>query len=129
MSEADMTPNLLLRDANKLLAVFVGGGTDALAVVEPVLEGRAYNVEFVDADDEPYGTIAALKPDIVVVSLELGDESGFQLLTMLRLDPETASIPVLSYVRDEDASTLGPASVDHNPARLAPVFLSRAQRH
>ena len=124
-----MTPNLLLRDANKQLAVFVGGGTDALAVVEPVLDGRAYDVEFVDADDEPYATIAALKPDIIVVSLELGDEAGFQLLTMLRLDPETAGIPVLSYVRDDDASTLGPANVDHNPARLAPAFLPRAQRH
>jgi len=124
-----MTPNLLLRDANRQLAVFVGGGTDALAVVEPVLDGRAYDVEFVDADDEPYATIAALRPDIVVVSLELGQESGFQLLTMLRLDPETASIPVLSYVRDDEAASLGAAGVDHNPARLTPAFVSRAQRH
>jgi PleD family two-component response regulator len=124
-----MTPNLFLRDANRQLAVFVGGGTDALAVVEPVLDGRAYDVEFVDADDEPYATIAALKPDIVVVSLELGDEAGFQLLTMLRLDPDTAGIPVLSYVRDDEVSALGPASVDHNPARLASAFVSRVQRH
>jgi PleD family two-component response regulator len=124
-----MTTNLLLRDANRQLAVFVGGGTDALAVVEPVLDGRAYDVEFVDADDEPYATIAALKPDIVVVSLELAENAGFQLLTMLRLDPDTAGIPVLSYVRDDEASSLGPASVDHNPARLASAFVSRAQRH
>ena len=82
-----MTPNLLPRDANRQLAVFVGGGADALAVVEPVLDGRAYDVEFVDADDEPYATIAALKPDLVVVSLELDEPAGFQLLTMLRLDP------------------------------------------
>lgn len=123
-----MTPNLLLRDANRQLAVFVGGGTEALAVVEPVLDGRAYDVEFVDADDEPYATIAALKPDIIIVSLGLGDDAGFQLLTMLRLDPDTAGIPVLSYVRDDEASAV-PASVDPNPARLAPAFVSRVQRH
>lgn len=124
-----MTPNLLPRDANRQLAVFVGGGSDALAVVEPVLDGRSYDVEFVDEDDEPYATISALKPDLVVVSLALDELAGFQLLTMLRLDPATASIPVLSYVKDDDVSSLGPARVDPNPSRLPAVSASRAQRH
>ena len=64
-----MTPNIMSRDANRQLALFVGAGTDALSVVEPILDGRAYDVEFVDNDDEPYGTITALKPDLVVVTL------------------------------------------------------------
>jgi len=122
------------RDANAAtrkgqLAVFVGGGADPLSVVEPVLDGRSYIIEFVAADDEPYATIAALKPDLVVVSLDLADMAGFQLLTMLRLDPQTASIPVLSYVKDDDVAALGPASVDPNPSRLPDVLSSRAQRH
>lgn len=100
------------------LAVFVGGGPESLAVVEPVLDGRAYDVEFVASDDEPYATIAALKPDIVVVSLGLEELAGFQLLTMLRLDRETAGIPVLSYVRDDEVNALGLAGVDPNPMRL-----------
>jgi PleD family two-component response regulator len=130
MGEADMTttPNLF-RDANKQLAVFVGGGSEALSVVEPVLDGRAYEVEFVAADDEPYATIAALKPDLIVVSLDLSEMSGFYLLTMLRLDPQTASIPVLSYVKDDDVAALGPASVDVNPTRLSAIAASRIQRH
>lgn len=113
-----MRPNLN-PDANRQLAVFVGGGPESLAIVEPVLDGRAYDVEFVASDDEPYATVAALKPDLVVVSLGLDDQAGFQLLTMLRLDPETASIPVLSYVRDEEVNALGMAGVDPNPMRLA----------
>jgi PleD family two-component response regulator len=129
IGEADMTPNLLSRDRSRQLAVFVGGGTDALAVVEPVLDGRAYDVEFVDVDDEPYATITALKPDIVIVSLELDEIANFQLLTMLRLDPLTASIPVLSYVRDAEVNALGPARVDPNPARLPAVSAAGAQRH
>lgn len=100
------------------LAVFVGGGPESLAVVEPVLDGRAYDIEFVASDDEPYATIAALKPDIVVVSLGMEDLSGFQLLTMLRLDRETAGIPVLSYVRDDEVNALGMSGVDPNPMRL-----------
>jgi CheY-like chemotaxis protein len=127
--EVDMTPNPVPRDANRQLAVFVGAGADALAVVEPVLDGRAYEVEFVDTTDEPYATIAALKPDLVVVSLDLEDLSGFQLLTMLRLDPDTAGIPVLSYVKDSEVSALGPAGVEPSPATLPAVVPTRAQRH
>jgi PleD family two-component response regulator len=124
-----MTPNLLPGDAQRQLAVFVGGGTDALAFVEPILSGRAYDIEFVDSDDEPYATIAALKPDIVVVSLDMEHEAGFHLLTMLRLDPETAQIPVLSYLQESDLTARSEASVDHSPMRLASVHASRAQRH
>jgi PleD family two-component response regulator len=113
-----MRPNLN-PEAHRQLAVFVGGGPESLAIVEPVLDGRAYDVEFVASDDEPYATVAALKPDLVVVSLGLEDLAGFQLLTMLRLDPETASIPVLSYVRDEEVSALGTVGVEPNPMRLA----------
>jgi two-component system, response regulator FitH len=112
-----MRPNLN-PPTQRQLAVFVGGGPESLAVVETVLDGRAYDVEFVASDDEPYATVAALKPDLVVVSLGLNDISGFQLLTMLRLDPATASIPVLSYVRDEEVNALGQAGVDPNPMRL-----------
>jgi two-component system, cell cycle response regulator DivK len=112
-----MRPNLN-HATHRQLAVFVGGGPESLAVVESVLDGRAYDVEFVASDDEPYATVAALKPDLVVVSLGLGDISGFQLLTMLRLDPETAGIPVLSYVRDDEVNALGQSEVDPNPMRL-----------
>jgi PleD family two-component response regulator len=112
-----MTPNPI-RPSERQLAVFVGGGPEALTVVEPVLEGRAYDLEFVATDDEPYATIAALKPDLVVVSLGLEDHAGFQLLTMLRLDPWTARIPVLSYVRDDEVKGLGLDNVDPNPLRL-----------
>lgn len=124
-----MTTNLTPRDANRQLAVFVGGGTEALAVVEPILSGRAYAIEFVDNDDEPYGTILALKPDVVIVSLNLEDPAGFQLLTMLRLDPETANIPVLSYLQEDDLAGLGASALEHRLSRLPAVQAPRAQRH
>ena len=121
--------NPIPRAAQKQLALFVGGGTDALAHVEPILSGRSYDVEFVDMDDEPYATVAALKPDIVIVNLELGSEAGFQLLTMLRLDPETAQIPVLSYVQEEEVVGIDEADLDHSPMRLPSTHVTRAQRH
>ena len=129
-AEANMTPNLLPRTADRQLALFVGGGTDALAHVEPILSGRSYDVEFVDMNDEPYATVAALKPDIVVVNLELGNEAGFQLLMMLRLDPETAQIPVLSYVQEEEVAGFGGTEIEQGgPMRLPATHLTRAQVH
>jgi CheY-like chemotaxis protein len=124
-----MQPNQHPRNANRQIAVFVGSGPDALPVVEPALEGQAYEIEFVDVDDEPYATIAAIQPDLVVVSLSLEDLGGFQLLTMLRLDPQTAEIPVLSYVKDDEVSALGSARVDPSPASLPSVNVPRVQRH
>ncbi len=112
-----MRPNLN-HPTHRQLAVFVGGGPESLAIVEPVLDGRAYDVEFVASNDEPYATVAALKPDLVVVSLGLDDLAGFQLLTMLRLDPQTAGIPVLSYVKDDEVNALGLAGMEPNPMRL-----------
>jgi CheY-like chemotaxis protein len=101
------------------LALFVGGSAESLAIVEPVLDGRAYDVEFVASDDEPYATVAALKPDLVIVALGLDDLTGFQLLTMLRLDPETANIPVLSYVREAEVRALGLDTVEPSPLQFA----------
>ncbi len=127
-----MTPNLFSlpsRDANRQLAVFIGGDTNALAHVEPILSGQAYDIEFVAMNDEPYATVAALKPDIVVVSLDLESEAGFLLLTMLRLDPDTAQIPVLSYVQEDDLSASEDESVEHSPMRLPATHVTRAQRH
>jgi CheY-like chemotaxis protein len=124
-----MMPTVLPRVDNRQLALFVGADSDALSVVEPILDGKAYDIEFVDHDDEPYGTITALRPDLVVVTLRLDDPTGFQLLTMLRLDPETADIPVLSYVRDDEVAALGPATVEMNPSQLPSMVSTRAQRH
>lgn len=124
-----MTSTTLSRATNRQLALFIGGGSDTLAHVEPILSGRAYEVEFVDMDDEPYATVAALRPDIVVVNLEMDSDAGFQLLTMLRLDPETAQIPVLSYVQEDNAAALGPQDVEHSPMRLPATHVTRVQRH
>lgn len=88
------------RAAASQLALIVGGDGQVLPAVEMLLDGRRWAVEFVALNDEPYGTVLAMRPDIVVVNLGLDDPQGFSLLSMLRLDPRTAAIPVLSYVPD-----------------------------
>lgn len=88
------------RSTGSQLALIVGGDGEVLSSVEMLLDGPAWEVEFVALDDAPYATTLAMRPDLVVVTLGLDQPQGFSLLSMLRLDPRTASIPVLSYVTD-----------------------------
>jgi len=93
------------RSAGSQLALIVGGGSQVLSAVEMLLDGPRWAVEFVAMNDEPYATVLAMRPDLVVVNLGLEEPRGFSLLSMLRLDPRTAAIPVLSYVPDVNEET------------------------
>jgi CheY-like chemotaxis protein len=80
--------------------VLVGGGPEVLEYAEPLLPRGMYEVDFVETYEGPYGAIRAQRPDLIVLCLRIEDEDGFQLLSMLRLDPATRSIPVLTYTTE-----------------------------
>jgi CheY-like chemotaxis protein len=78
-------------------------------LLEDVLGAGNYNVLFVDSTMGAYSEIARSLPDRIIVCVETDDLQGFQLLSMLKLDPRTRSIPVVTYVgypADEGASAL-----------------------
>jgi len=112
------------------LALVVGGGPDVLDVIEPMLPGSRWIIEFVDSADEPYGTVLAMRPDLIVVNLGFDQRSGFSLLSMLRLDPRTRCIPVLSYVCDDEKAPRHEALLDDSGLLpLTGLLPSRAPRH
>jgi CheY-like chemotaxis protein len=102
----------------------VGGGPDVLPRVEPLLPAGAYEVEFVALDQEPYGCITDVPPDLLVVCLRIEDAAGFQFLSMLQMDPATRRIPVLTYTTEAEGQML--PGVDDVPARR---FTSRRGPH
>ena len=71
-----MTPKLLPRDGKGNWRFLWAAVPTPWPLWSPSSSGPAYDIEFVDSDDEPYATIAALKPDIVVVSLDHGQRGG-----------------------------------------------------
>jgi CheY-like chemotaxis protein len=86
--------------------VIVNGTTDMLEVLETVLSADRYDVAFVESSKHAYSQIKRVQPDLVVLYLRVEDLSGFQVLSMLKLDEETCGIPVLTYAstsEDEDA--------------------------
>jgi DNA-binding NarL/FixJ family response regulator len=59
---------------------------------------------------EAAGLIGRLRPDVVLVDIDLGGESGFDLITRLRADGEPAPMILISSHAEQDYADLIAAS-------------------
>jgi CheY-like chemotaxis protein len=80
--------------------VIVNGSTEMLELVETVLEAGHYDIVFVESSEHAYSQIKRVQPNLVVLCVRIEDLDGFQVLSMLKLDDETRSIPVLTYTTE-----------------------------
>jgi CheY-like chemotaxis protein len=122
----------MMATADETRVVVVGGGPEVLPFVEPLLTGGRYEVSFVGLDELPVASVREEQPDLVVVCLRIEDAAGFQLLSMLRLDPVTRSIPVLTYTTEFEGQTF--EGVDEEEAgagalRVPDAEVVRLARH
>ena len=62
-----------------------------------LLDTNDYDVLVVESMARGYSRIKELKPDLVIVYLEIDDSAVCQLLSMLRVDSDTSAIPVLTW--------------------------------
>jgi PleD family two-component response regulator len=93
------------RGGNKSAAaqkvVIVNGSTDILKLLEAVLEAGHYDVVFVESNEHAYSQIKRVRPHLVILCVRIDDPDSFQVLSMLKLDDETRSIPVVTYASQE----------------------------
>jgi PleD family two-component response regulator len=82
--------------------VIVNGRTDILEVVENALDAGSYDIVFVESHAHAYSQIKHVQPDLVILCLGIDDMTGFQVLSMLKLDEDTRGIPVLTYTTERD---------------------------
>ena len=80
--------------------VVVNGNTDVLGMLESVLDAGRYDMVFVESNDHAYSQIKKVLPNLVILCARIEHLEGFQLLTMLKLDPDTRTIPVLTYTTE-----------------------------
>ncbi len=74
----------------------VNQDTAFLNLMRDLLSGEGYQTTLVSASDQAYDLIRKDKPDLVILDVgsgQLGD--GWTVLNLLRLDPDTASIPII----------------------------------
>lgn len=80
--------------------VIVNGTSEVLELLESVLEPGHYDVVFLEQNASAYSQIRRVKPNLVILCVRIEDLDGFQVLSMLKLDGETADIPVLTYTTE-----------------------------
>jgi PleD family two-component response regulator len=82
--------------------VIVNGSTEMLELLETVLDAGNYDVVFVESNEHAYSQIKRVQPNLVILCLQIDDVVGFQVLSMLKLDHDTRTIPVLTYTTEYD---------------------------
>jgi CheY-like chemotaxis protein len=80
--------------------VVVNGNSEVLGMLESVLDAGRYDMVFVESGTRAYSQIRKVLPNLVILCTRIEALDGFQLLTMLKLDPETKDIPVLTYTTE-----------------------------
>ena len=69
-------------------------------VLDAVLDNGDYDVVFIESVDNAYSQIKRSNPRVVIVCLDMDDPDCCQILSMLKLDPDTSRIPLITYVTE-----------------------------
>ena len=80
--------------------VIVNGSPDMPDMLETVLDTGHYDVVIVESSAHAYSQIKRVRPNLVILCVRIDDADGFQVLSMLKIDEETRTIPVLTYTSE-----------------------------
>jgi PleD family two-component response regulator len=116
---SDITSSAVGRSTQKV--VVVNGSQEMLELLESVLDAGHYNVVFVADTEHAYSQIKQNGPNLVILCIGMDDPLGFQLLSMLKLDNETAHIPVLTYTNEFEGEDTDREPDDDSPEDELPL--------
>jgi CheY-like chemotaxis protein len=102
--------------------VIVNGSPDILELLETVLEAGHYDVVFVESSEHAYSQVKRVRPNLIILCVRLENMDGFQVLSMLKLDEETRTIPLLTYTLEADGGET--ESEDPEPAEESAMVFS-----
>jgi DNA-binding response OmpR family regulator len=80
----------------------VNGTAELLDLINGVLGAGHYDAVFIESSEHAYSQVRREHPSLVILCLRLDDPSGFQVLSMLKMDEDTRTIPVLTYTSEYD---------------------------
>lgn len=102
--------------------VIVNGDADILGLVDTVLEAGHYDVVFVESAVHAYSQIKKVQPNLVILCVRIDSLETFQVLSMLKLDPDTSGIPVVTYATCEQSD----ADDEEDESSEPEVFTTKA---
>lgn len=96
--------------------VIVNGGAEVQRILESVIETGHYDVVFVESSAHAYSQIRKVLPDLVILCLHLEDPEAFRVLSMLKLDPATRDVPLLTWAASPEPNEAEPEDWTDDPA-------------
>ncbi len=73
----------------------VDDNADLVEIVRITLEGKGFNVRCAYNGKEVFAGLEELKPDLILLDIMMPQMDGLEVLTRLRENSDTASIPVI----------------------------------
>ena len=81
-------------EINKTVMV-VDDNPDIVTIVKTILEGKGYGVQSAYSGQEVFNLLKEQKPDLIVLDIMMPQMDGLEVLTRLKGEPSTATIPVI----------------------------------
>ena len=91
--------------ASKRTIIVVDDEPDIVKIVRVLLEDNGFNVRCAYSGKDLFAVLEELKPDLIILDIMMPEIDGLEVLTRLKGDPSTASIPVIlltAKVQHED---------------------------
>ena len=91
--------------AGKSIIMVVDDEPEIVMVVSLMLEQKGFNVRCAYSGEELFAGLEEHKPDLILLDIMMPQMDGLEVLTRLRENSDTASIPVIfltAKVHDED---------------------------
>ena len=123
MTTTDVRMPATVRSTSQQVVV-VSKQSQLNGLLETVLDAGQYDVVFVESTEHAYSHIKRLAPNLIIVCLDIEDLDGFYVLSMLKLDPDTNSIPIVTCTTTQeeevtrDDSLEPPDDVFNQPAAM-----------
>ncbi|MEA2644005.1 MAG: hypothetical protein QOG08_1031 [Chloroflexota bacterium] len=73
-------------------------------LVEAILQGYGYSLRFAASAPEALASIERVRPDLILMDIQLPGQDGLSLTRQLKADPAHASIPVVAVTAHAMAS-------------------------
>jgi DNA-binding response OmpR family regulator len=81
--------------ASKRTIMVVDDNQDIVIIVTTILEAKGYVVQSASSGQEALSLLKGQKPDLIILDIMMPQMDGLEVLTRLKADQSTASIPVI----------------------------------
>ena len=110
-------------------ALIVDDSKSARVVLKKMLETHELNVDTAESAEDALEYLADHRPDVIFMDHLMPGMDGFEAVTAIKRNPDTATIPIMMYTSQEGEVYVGQAralgAVGVLPKKIAPVEVSK----